>query len=415
MAELHFSNLLIVAAIAFAAPFTLGLAPAVRLPAVVLELVAGIVVGPAGLGWVGVDEPIAVLALIGLAMLLFLAGLEIEFDKLRGPVLRLALVGFAVSFAIAVVVGLGLHAGGFVKSPVFVAIVLSATSLGVVIPVLKDAGLITSSFGQLVVAAASIADVATVILLSLLFSEKSSGVGAKLVLLGALVLLAIVVALFVLLGEHSMRIRDTLVRLQDTTAAIRVRGAFLLLIAFVAVAQKLGLEVILGAFIAGALLALLDRDRLMTHAQFRLKLDAIGYGVFIPVFFVTSGLRFDLGALTASTSTVARVPIFLAALFTVRALPAIIYRRHLGSARQTVVAGLLQATSLPFIVASTQIGLTLDLLTPATAAGLIAAGLLSVLVFPLASLTILRGKMRGWSSPDRASDFIPSAKSTSTG
>jgi Kef-type K+ transport system membrane component KefB len=348
-------------------------------------------------------------------MLLFLAGLEIEFDKLRGPVLRLALVGFAVSFAIAVVVGLGLHAGGFVKSPVFVAIVLSATSLGVVIPVLKDAGLITSSFGQLVVAAASIADVATVILLSLLFSEKSSGVGAKLVLLGALVLLAIVVALFVLLGEHSMRIRDTLVRLQDTTAAIRVRGAFLLLIAFVAVAQKLGLEVILGAFIAGALLALLDRDRLMTHAQFRLKLDAIGYGVFIPVFFVTSGLRFDLGALTASTSTVARVPIFLAALFTVRALPAIIYRRHLGSARQTVVAGLLQATSLPFIVASTQIGLTLDLLTPATAAGLIAAGLLSVLVFPLASLTILRGKMRGWSSPDRASDFIPSAKSTSTG
>jgi Kef-type K+ transport system membrane component KefB len=393
MAELHFSNLLIVVAIAFAAPFALGLAPALRLPAVVLELVAGIVVGPAGLGWVSVDDPVSVLALIGLAMLLFLAGLEIEFDKLRGQVLRLALVGFAVSFAIAVAVGFGLQAGGLVKSPIFVAIVLSATSLGVVIPVLKDAGLITSTFGQLVVAAASIADVATVILLSLLFSEKSSGIAAKIVLLGALALLAIVVGFAVLLGERSMRIRDTLVRLQDTTAEIRVRGAFLLLVAFVAVAQKLGLEVILGAFIAGALLSLLDRDRLMTHAQFRLKLDAVGYGVFIPVFFVTSGLRFDLDALTASISTIARVPIFLAALVVVRALPALLYRRQLGSSRQTVVAGLLQSTSLPFIVAATEIGLTLGLLTPATAAGLIAAGLLSVLIFPLASLTILRGPM----------------------
>jgi Kef-type K+ transport system membrane component KefB len=392
VAQLHFSNLLIVVAIAFAAPLVLGLAPRLRLPAVVLELVAGIVVGPAGLGWVSVDDPITVLSLLGLALLLFLAGLEIEFDKLRGQVLRLALGGFAVSFAIAVVVGLGLHAGGFVKSPLFVAIVLSATSLGVVIPVLKDAGLITTTFGQLVVAAASIADVATVILLSLLFSEESSGIGSKLVLLGALALLAIAVTVVVMVGEHSMRIRATLVRLQDTTAEIRVRGAFLLLVVFVAVAQKLGLEVILGAFVAGALLSLLDQDRLMTHAQFRLKLEAVGYGVFIPVFFVASGLRFDLNALTSSVSTIARVPVFLVALFIVRALPAILYRRHLGSDRNTVVAGLLQATSLPFIVASTQIGLTLHLLTPATAAGLIAAGLLSVLIFPLASLTILRSR-----------------------
>jgi Kef-type K+ transport system membrane component KefB len=390
--QLEFTNLLIVCAIAFAAPLTLGLAPNVRLPAVVLELIAGIVVGPSGLGWVQIDEPVAVLSLVGLAMLLFLAGLEVEFDKLRGPLLRLALLSFAVSFGLALLAGLGLHAIGFVKSPVFVAILLSATSLGVVVPVLKDSGLVAQPFGQLVIAAASIADVATILLLSLLFSEESSGIGSKLILLGGLALLAGAVALAVVLGEHSRKLTMTLERLQDTTAQIRVRGAVLLLIAMVAIAQHLGLEVILGAFIAGALLSVLDMDRQMTHALFRTKLEAIGFGVFIPVFFVTSGLRFDLAALTSSVSTVARVPVFLIALTLVRALPALLYRDAITDRRQLAVAGLLQATSLPFIVASTRIGLTLNLLTPATAAGLIAAGLLSVLLYPLISLTLLGGQ-----------------------
>ncbi len=389
--ELAFTNLLAVALIAFAAPLALGLAPALRLPAVVLELVAGIAVGPAGLGWVEVDAPVEVLALLGLAILLFLAGLEVEFDQLRGPLLRLALASFALSFVLGVAVGLGLHAAGFVKSPVFVAIVLSATSLGVVIPVLKDAGLVASPFGQLVIAAASIADVATILLLSLLFSKESASATSTAVLLGGLGLLAVAVAATVLLAKRSMRLGETLLRLQDTTAQIRVRGAFLLLVVFVAIAQRLGLEVILGAFVAGALLSVLDPDRTMSHPRFRAKLEAAGFGIFIPVFFVASGLRFDLGALTASASTVARVPVFVAALLLVRALPALLYRSYLGDDRRTIVAGLLQATSLPFIVASTQIGLTLELLTPATAAGLIAAGLLSVLVFPLAGLTLLRG------------------------
>ena len=167
--DLHFTNLLVVAAIAFAAPLTLGLAPAVRMPAVVLEIVAGIAVGPAGLGWVHVDEPVAVMSIVGLAFLLFLAGLEIEVQKLRGTALKLSSAGFAISFAIALVIGAVLGAAGVVKSPLFLAIVLSATSLGVIVPVLKDAGQSGSTFGQLVIAAGSIADFATIILLSLFF------------------------------------------------------------------------------------------------------------------------------------------------------------------------------------------------------------------------------------------------------
>ena len=389
MPNISFSGLLIVTVVAFAAPLLLGLSPARRLPAVVLEIVAGIAIGPSGLGWVKVDLPISILSVVGLAFLLFLAGLEVELDRLKGRILSIVGGGFMLSFGLALLVGYGLAATGQVKSPLLVAIILSATSLGIVIPLLKDAGESTSNFGQLVIAGATIADFGAVILLSLFFSREATSIGTKLVLLGIFVLLAIGFAFAVLRVERSMRFSAVLLRLQDTTAQIRVRGAFMLLIAFVALAQVLGLEVILGAFLAGVILRLVDRDRMMTHPQFRQKLEAVGFGVFIPIFFVTSGLQFDLGALFTSASTIVLVPIFLLALLLVRGVPALLYRPLVG-ARRTVVAGLLQAISLPFIVAASQIGMELGLLARATGAALISAGLLSVLIFPLVALTVLR-------------------------
>ncbi len=384
-----FDNLLIVVAVAFVAPLLLGFFPSVKLPSVVLEIIAGIVIGPSVLGIVHVDEAISVVALLGLAFLLFLAGLEIEFDKLRGQVLRLTLMGFAISFAIAVVVALGLKASGLIETPLLIAIILCATSLGVLIPVLKDAGEISSTFGQLIVAAGTIADFGAVILLSIFFSGEG-GVGSTLLLIGSLVLLAVVVFIAVKSAERSSLLRQDLVRLQDTTAQIRVRGAMVLLVGFAAIADSLGLESILGAFMAGAILSLLDKDEAMTHPEFRRKLEAIGFGLFIPVFFVTSGVNYDLNALTSSASNVLMVPIFLAALMAARGLPALLYRRVLD-ARQTLIAGLMQATSLPFIVAAVAIGEDLDLIDAAEGAALVGAGLLSVLLFPLIGLGLLKG------------------------
>jgi Kef-type K+ transport system membrane component KefB len=384
----EFTDLLVVVAVAFAAPFLLGLIPRLRLPSVVVEIVAGIVVGPSVLGIVEVDQVIEVLALVGLGFVLFLAGLEIEFEKLRGQVLRLTALGFVVSFAIAVAVALGLSAGGLVETPLLVAIILCATSLGVIVPVLKDSGEIATPFGQLIVAAASIADFGAIILLTLFFSGEG-GVGSTLLLLGALLVLAAVVFATVRGAERSMRIRADLLRLQDTTAQIRIRAAIVLFVGFAAVAEQLGFEVILGTFIAGAIISLLDRDEVMTHPDFRRKLEAIGFGFFIPVFFVTSGVRFDLDALVAEASNLAMVPVFLAALLLVRGLPALLYRRVLD-ARRTAVAGILQATSLPFIVAASAIGLELGLIDAAESAALIGAGLLSVLAFPVAGLALLR-------------------------
>jgi Kef-type K+ transport system membrane component KefB len=390
--EVDLANLTAVAAVAVAAPLALGLLPALRLPAVVLELVAGIALGPAGLGWIDLDAAVDVLALLGLAFLLFLAGLEIDLERLRGRPVRLALAAFGLSLGLALLVGEGLAATGLAEAPVLLAIALATTSLGVVVPVLKDADEAESPFGQLVIAAASIADFGAILLLSLLFSREATGTGTKLAVLGGFALLLGAVLIVVLGLERWMRLSALLVRLQDTTAQIRVRGAFLLLVALAALAQSLGLEVILGAFAAGVVLGLVDRDEMQTHAAFRTKLDAVGFGVFVPVFFVASGLRFDLDALFASASTVALVPLFLAALVVVRGVPAVLYRPLLDG-RRLVAAGLLQATSLPFIVAATAIGQELGLLEADTAAALIAAGLLSLLLFPLAALLVLRERV----------------------
>jgi Kef-type K+ transport system membrane component KefB len=294
-----------------------------------------------------------------------------------------------LSFAIALVVSLGLNAGGLVDTPLLVAIILCATSLGVLVPVLKDAGEITSSFGQLIIAAASIADFGAIILLSLFFSGEGS-IGATLLLIGSVLVLGVVTFAVLRGAEASRAIRADLLRLQDTTAQIRVRGAIVLLIGFAAIASELGLEVILGTFVAGAVLTLVDRDQVMTHPDLRRKLEAIGFGVFIPVFFVGTGVRFDLDALVADSSNLAMLPVFLAALLAVRGIPALVYRRAVG-ARRAAVAGILQSTSLPFIVAATAIGMDLGLLDAAEGAALVGAGLLSVLLFPVIGLALLRG------------------------
>ena len=389
MPDVEFTNLFAVALIALLAPLLLGLAPRLRIPAVVLEIVAGIVVGPHGLGLIEVDLPLQIVSLLGLGFLLFLAGLEIDLARLRGRLARLAGTGFLLTLGLGLATGAAFGAAGLVKSPLFVAITLSATSLGLVVPVLKDAGQAGTELGQLTIAAASVADFGAVVLLTLFFSTKAAATSTKLVLLAGFATLAVVAAVALSRLGRSMRLDAVLTRLQDTTAEIRVRLAVLLLVAFVALAERLGLETILGAFLAGAILNLIDRDAMSTHPNFRLKLEAIGYGFLVPVFFVTSGLRFDLRALLDSPSAFARIPLFLAALLVVRALPAALYAGGVGR-RGAVAAGLLQATSLPFIVTATEIGLLLGQITPVTAAALVSAGLLSVVVFPPVALGLLR-------------------------
>jgi Kef-type K+ transport system membrane component KefB len=391
--EISFTSLAVVAATGFVAPLVLGFLPWLRLPNVVLEIVLGILIGPSVLGWAHADEPVRIMSLIGLSFLLLIAGLEVDYERFRGRLLEVTGLGFVLSVAIGLAIGFALDAGGLVKSPLLIAIMFSATGLGIVIAVLKDAGQVETSFGQLVIAGSSIAEVGTIVLLTLFFSGESSSLGAKLILLGLFGALCAALVVAVTRLERSMRVMNTLVRLQDTTAQIRVRGAFVLLTVFVVLASKFGLEAILGAFLAGAILKFVDRDQAMTHPQFRGKLEAAGFGVFIPFFFVTSGIRYDAGALFGEPSTLARVPLFLAILLAVRGLPALLYRR-LATSREIAAGALLQATSIGFFVVASQIGQDMGLISAANAAAVIAAGLLSVILFPLAALTLLRRRSR---------------------
>jgi Kef-type K+ transport system membrane component KefB len=390
--EISFTSVAVVAAVAVVAPLALGLT-GLRLPSIVLEILLGILVGPQVLGWATGDEPVEVLSIIGLAFLLLLAGLEVDYDRFRGRLLRLTSLAYVVSLGIALAVGAALKAGDLVRSPLLIAIMLSATGLGIILPILKDAGETSTPFGQVVIAGASIAEVVPIVLLSLFFSGKG-GVGAGAVLLATFAVFVLAVGAAIFAAEHSMRLTTTFMKLQDTTAEIRVRSAFLLLIVFVVLASKFGLEAILGAFLAGATLKLLDRDDMMTHAFFRRKLEAVGFGVFVPFFFVATGLRLDVESLFASGSALARVPIFLGALVVIRGLPALLYRPLAERPEQIVAGGLLQATSLSFLIVAGQLGVELDLISSVNYTALVAAGLISVIVFPLTALNLLRRSPR---------------------
>lgn len=396
---MSYDNLLIVVAVAAGVPFVLGLFPRVPLPGPVLEILAGILLGPAALKLVQPDSTVLAFSTIGLGFLLFLGGLEIDIQHFRGQRAKQAGLALAGTVVLAAIMGELLFRAGLVESALLIAITLVASSVGLVAPILKDAGVVDRPVGQLTIAGASLGEVSAVVLLSLFFSEESTGPGARLVLLLGLVALVALVVVATMHVEHWMRIGQVVYKLADTSAQLRVRLSMLLVVGLSTLALHLGFEAILGAFFAGGVLRLVDPNAERTHPQFHVKIEGLGYGFLIPVFFVTSGIQFNLGALFADAGTVVRVPIFLAALLFVRGLPAVIYRASGLVPAEIIASGLLQATSLPLIVAATTIGVQLHAILPANGAALVAAGLLSVVIFPAMALPLLRATASGHAAP----------------
>ena len=384
---ISFNSVLIIAGIAVLVPVILGLLPRLPVPGAVLEVIAGIVVGPSVLGWVRVDAPVQVLSDLGLGMLLFLAGLEIDADRLRGPMARLAGTAFAVSVVLGLLCAYAFHLAGLGGQPLLLAIMLMSTSTGLLLPLLKDAGEDATEFGQLVMTAAALAEIVPIMLLSLFFSAASKTVEDQ------LVSLAIFLALVVLIGLTLARVRrlDGLDRmlehLADTSAQLRVRAALTLALGCGVLAYRFGFASILGAFAAGLLVRLIELSG-TPHPQFQVKLEGIGFGFLIPIFFIATGVSFQLKALLTNPVAIAEVPLFLVALLIVRGLPALLYRRSTGT-RHAVAAGLLQATTLTFVIVATQIGLSTGKITPTAAGSLLAAGLMSAVLFPGAAQRLL--------------------------
>jgi Kef-type K+ transport system membrane component KefB len=382
-----FTDILWMSLVAVGAPLVVALVPSLRIPAIVLEIVGGIIIGPQVFGIATPDIHVRMLSTIGLAFLLFLAGLEVNLDTLRSPVAGLALRAFVVSMALAVAAGYLMNLAGTDEDPLLLAIIFVATSLGVVVPVLKDTGEIESEFGQLVFIAGSFAEFGSIFLLSLFFSKESSSSGSSvLVLVGFGVLIA--ASSFAVgrawRGHWVARQMD---RLENSSSMLRVRAAIAILFLFAALANHLALEAILGTFVAGALVRVLDRGNLIVGEHLRDRLEAIGFGFVVPFFFVATGMRLDVDALFSGWSTAKELLLFFAALLFVRGVPALLYRPRFGT-RRSYVAGLMQATSLTFIVVAADLGRKLHKIDSASEAALIAAGLLSVLLFPAIALVL---------------------------
>lgn len=382
---LSLSNLLIICALALAAPIVVMRAPRLGIPIVVVELVIGIVIGSQGLGIATEDDVVALFAQFGLAMLFFLAGFEIDFDEVKGRPLRLAVWGFLASFALAVAIGFTLYEVGYIESGILVATTLCATALGTIAPILRDSGLGATRTGAYIVGAGVAGEFGVIVLMSLLFGGEG-GLTAALLLVAFTVIT--VAAGYVATKAHTPRWIELTRQSLETSAQVPIRLALVTLVGLMFLTEDFGIDVILGAFAAGIVFRLaVHRDQ---SATVQSKLDGIGFGFFIPVFFITSGMDFDLSALFGSASSALRLPVFFALLLVVRGLPVLVlYRKDLSSAARRVVA-LFAATSLPLIIALTQIGLENGTMRADTAAALVAAGVLSVLINPLAALRIAR-------------------------
>jgi len=386
MSPAELNSLLLIFAIAGLSPFVCEWLPWVRLPLVVVEIVLGVIIGPHVLGWAAVGPTIQVFANFGLAFLFFLAGFEIDFRAIRGRPLTMAALGWLMSLAVCLLAGLALRSAGLVDSGLVVGAALTTTALGTLMPILRDAKELPTRFGAYAVAAGAMGEFGPIFLIAAVLPAGEGSHGGSLLQLAAFGLVIAAAAVV------AMRLRPPrlILLLQDkmhTSAQLPVRLAVLALAALVLVARNFGTDAILGALAAGVLVALAssgERGEALRH-----KLEGIGFGFFVPIFFITTGLRFDLPALSSSPAALVQLPLFLVLFLVVRGVPALFIRRDLDTASRLAL-GLISATQLPLVVAIAEIGVRAGRMQPATASALIGAGMVSVLAFPLAALAIRR-------------------------
>jgi Kef-type K+ transport system membrane component KefB len=384
-----FLDLLVVALAAVVAPMLAELVPKGLLPPVVLEVVAGIVLGPQVLGWLKVNEPVGVLSVMGLSFLLFLAGMELTPKSLTNHEARLGMAAFAAAVALSFPLALLLKGLGADADLRILALALTSTSLGVLVPVLRDAGEAATGFGQSVLATGSVGEFASLLVFTVLFSADPKSTPVQVLFVVGLAVSGIVAVVLIRLWWGSRWFKEALERLDDTTSQLRVRSAFVLLLVFAALVSGFGLDSVLGAFVAGIVLRVADEHSTKADEdRFLAKLQAIGFGFLVPVFFIATGAKLDISDVVTHGKNVALVFLILLGMVIARGVPAFLLFRRRMTARGALATGAFQATSLTFPIIVATIGGSLHFIGPGTAAALIAAGLLSVVVLPAVALLL---------------------------
>lgn len=377
-------SVVVIATAAVVAPLLAELLRRWRIPSVLFELLLGILIGPAVLGWVEVDAFVGGLSQLGLAILFFMAGYEIDFSKLRGTPINRGLAGWGISLGLGLALGAVLALEGFVLSSLLIGLALTTTAIGTLLPMLHDRHMLDTPFGSFITAAGAVGEFGPIVAITILLSADSPA--EESILLIAFAGLAVLVAALASRPQPPSLIAMMQKHL-STSTQLPVRIILLLITIMVMLASQLGLDNLLGAFAAG-IIARLALSKEQSEALSP-RLEAIGFGFLIPVFFIVSGVNFDLDALTSSTTTMLKVPLFLVLMLIIRGLPALLVYRGVLNLRQRSAMTLLQSTALPLLVVITEIGLQTHRMREGNAAALVGAGMLSVLVFPLVGFAVL--------------------------
>ena len=372
------NTLLVVSVVAALAPLIVALLPGLRVPQIVLLIIGGIVIGPEGLG---LAEPtvLNLIANIGLGLVFLLAGYELDPAVFVERAGRLALLGWVIAGGLAAgLVGV-LAAIGFVHAFVPVAIGLTTTALGTLLPILRDHNLLAGRFGRYILAAGAVGELLPILGIAIFLGAHSQFVG--IVSLLSVGVLAVILSVAPRLARGT-RLERIMEEGEHSTSQTTLRFSIVLLLFLLAVAARFGLDVVLGAFLAGMVLR---RWAPGDSHSLEEKLDAVGYGFFIPVFFVVSGMNLDVDSIVESPL---RLLVFFGLLLVVRGLPSLLVYRRALSMTQRLQMMFITATSLPLLVALAEIGLRNGTMLPENAAALVGAGVLSVIVYPAAAVAI---------------------------
>ena len=380
--EVSHADILVVAAVAVMAPVLADMSKRAKVPIVVVEIFLGIIVGPQVLDLARTDGFVDALSTFGLAFLFFLAGMEIDFERIRGAPARDGVSGWLVSLVLGLGIAFAVDTSGIVDAPILVGLALSTTAMGTLMPILRDAGILDQRFGDFVVGAGAAGEFGPVVIVSVILAfDADEPLRALLLFVFAGIVVA--AALFALRARPAR-----VVRLVETTMGtsgqLAIRLSLLLIVALAVLATEFGLDVILGAFAAGIVVGIVIRGT--ESEEFLGKLDAIGFGFLIPVFFIATGMDYDLDTLFSNPASMVLVPGFALLFLVTRGIPALaLYRRQLPSGERVALA-LFSSAALPLLVAITQIGLDTHTMKTEVAVALVGAGMISVLVYPILAL-----------------------------
>jgi Kef-type K+ transport system membrane component KefB len=371
----------------------------VLLPTVVAELVLGVIIGPQVLG-LHVTDFMRFFADLGLGMLFFFAGYEIDLRRIAGLPLRLGVVGWLLSLAIAYAIGGVLAWAGIVVSLLYTGSALATTAIGTLIPVLSDTGELRTRLGTYLLAAGAVGEFGPILLLTLILSSQGA-VHNTLILLG-FVALAVAVALLAVRSSHSaLQLFEQTI---EKSSQLAVRWIVVLVFALALLAFELGLDLLLGGFAAGLITRQLLKEREVPG--FDSKLTGVAFGVFVPFFFVVSGMQLDIAALFASVSSVAKMFLFFGLFLVVRGTPAMLLYGDILNRHERLSLALFTSTQLPLVLAITTVARETGHMHPTTAASLVCAAVLSTLVFPMLGLK-LRGAVPGTVAEEPETVAVP--------